>query len=77
MKVSGAARAIRIVSLNIRPGRASGLEAALRALKQGNVEVGVLQEMKLKKGIHTRYGVGYAVWETEADSRHWGIFAVI
>ena len=35
-------RGIRLDTLNIRLGRASGLEAALNALKQGNVDVSVL-----------------------------------
>ena len=58
--------------LKIRLGRAGGLEAALQALKQGNVDMGVLQETKLKDGIHARQGSEYAVWETDAESRHWG-----
>ena len=57
---------IRITLLIIWLGRACGMEAALQALKQGNVEVGVLQETMLKKEINTRYGAGYAVWATEA-----------
>ena len=63
-------RAIRITSLNIRPGRAGGLQVALRELQQGNTRTGVLQETKLAKGIHTCYSVGYKVWSTEVESRH-------
>ena len=39
----GAGHEIRLVSLEIWLGQASGLEASLRALKQGNVDVMVLQ----------------------------------
>ena len=41
-----AAKAIRLVSYNIRNGRNGGLEAALRAVAQANVDLGVLQETK-------------------------------
>ena len=41
MKGLDEANRIRIVSLNIRSGQAGGLEVGLRALKQGNVDVGV------------------------------------
>ena len=63
---------IRLVSLKICKWRAGGLETALRVIQQGNVDVRFLQEKKLMQGIHTRNGVGYNVWETEAESRHWG-----
>ena len=29
------------------------------------------------KEIHTRYGVGYSVWATEAEIRHWGGVVVV
>ena len=45
-----------MASLNNRSGRVGWLEAALRALQKGNVDVGFLQETKLKQGIHTRHG---------------------
>ena len=32
--------------------------------------------MKLTKGIHMRYGEGYIVWATEAESRQWGVVMV-
>ena len=63
---------IRIATLNIRLGRARGLEAALRALQQGNVNIGVLQETKLTQGIHKRHGAGHDVWEIEAEIWHRG-----
>ena len=44
---------ICIATLNIRLGRAGGLETALRALRQDNIGIKVLQETKLTRGIHT------------------------
>ena len=52
------------------------LEAALRALQQGNVNIGVLQEKKLTQGIHTQHGAGYDVWATEEKSQYWGGIAI-
>ena len=46
------ARVIRLNTLNIFSGRAVRLEAALQALKQGNLDVGVVQETKIIDGIH-------------------------
>ena len=48
------------------------MEVALRALRQGNVDMGILQETKLTDGIHARQGEGYSVWVTEAESRQRG-----
>ena len=39
-------------------------------MKQGNVDMGLLQEINLTKGIYNQYGADYAVWETEVGSRH-------
>ena len=69
-KGTGAGQGTRLASLNIRLGQAGRIEAALWALQQGNVDVSFLQEMNMTKGIHTRHGVGYDVWETETESRH-------
>ena len=49
---------------------------ALRALHQGNIDIGVLQELKLTQGIHTWNGSGYDVWATEAEIHHRGGIAV-
>ena len=72
VKASVEARGIRLATLEIRLGRAGGLKAALRALKHGNADVGVLQEMNLRDGIHAQQGAGYAVLLKEADIRHQG-----
>ena len=71
------ARGIKLAMLNIRSGREVGLEAALRALKQVNIYVGLLQEMKLTNGIHARQGAGCAIWATEAEIRHQGGIEVV
>ena len=54
MRGSIKANRIILVTLNIRSGRAGDLEAALWALKQGNVDVGFLQDMNLTDGIHVQ-----------------------
>ena len=61
---------IQIASLNIRSGWSGGLKAVLQALQKGNVGIGVIQDMKLNRGVHTRYRAGYKVWSTEAESLH-------
>ena len=54
-----------------------GLEADLQSLKQCNVDVGVLQETKLKYGIHVRQGAGYTVLATEAERSHWVVISLV
>ena len=54
MRGLGKTNGIRVSTLNIRSGRAGGLEAALQSLNQGNVDMGVLQETKITDRIHTR-----------------------
>ena len=71
------AKDIKLATLKFRSGRAGGLEAALRALNQGNVYMGISQEMKLTDGIHAQLGEGYAVWVSAAEIRHWGGVAVV
>ena len=58
---------IRIATLNIRFGRAGGLETAIRTLLQGNIGIRVLQDTKLTGGIHTQRSLGYTVWETKTE----------
>ena len=53
------------------------MEAALQALQQSNVGIGVLQEINLTKEIHTRYSAGYKVWAMEAKNGHKGGIAII
>ena len=55
---------------NIRNGQKGGLEAALRGMYQANMDLGILQEMKLTDGIYTRGSAGYSVIATDAPIRH-------
>ena len=45
-----------MASLNILTGRAVRLETELKALQQGNVDVGFIQETKLTQGIQNCHG---------------------
>ena len=76
-KETGSGQGIFIATLNIRSGRVGVLETALRALRQGNIKIRVLQEMKLTRGIHMRRSSGYTVWETEVESRHQGGIVIV
>ena len=69
---SSSRQEIQIASLNIWLGRARGIEAALRALQQGNFGIWVFYETKLTEEVYTRHRSGYSVWVREAESRHWG-----
>ena len=62
----GEAKGIRLAALNISSGRLVGLETALRVLRKGYVDMGILQETKLRDVIYARQGLGYAVWEKAA-----------
>ena len=42
------------------------MEAALKALQQGNAWIGVLQETNITRRIHTQYSAGYNVWAVDA-----------
>jgi exonuclease III len=57
---------IRIATFNIRSGRGERLIAALRALEQLNVDVGLLTEVKLTDERYTRHSFGYEVAATTA-----------
>ena len=53
------------------------MEAELRALRKGNVDVGFFQEAKLTDMIRARQGEGYSIWAIEAEIRHWGGMEVL
>ena len=61
-----------VATWNIRCGRNGGLESALRALESLEVDIAILTEAKLTKGIYTRGGRGYQVLATDAASAHQG-----
>ena len=48
-----------VATCNIRCGRNRGLESALRALDLMEVDIAILTEAKLTKGIYTRGARGY------------------
>ena len=52
-KKTNTGKGIRLKSLNIRTGRARGMDTALKTLYQGNVDVGFIQETNMIQGIHT------------------------
>ena len=45
-------------------------------ISQANMDLVILQEMKLTDGIYTRGSVGYSVVATDAPSRHYGRVAI-
>ncbi len=57
-----------MASYNIRSGRNGGLESALQAMKLMGVNFGILLEMKLTKGVYTRWSSSYHVQATHAPS---------
>ena len=67
---------IKFGTYNIRNGRSGGLEAALRAMEQGNIDIGFMQETKITDRVYTRASAGYRVVATDAPSRHRGGIAV-
>ena len=46
------------------------MKEELQVLKKGNVGIGILQNMKLTRGIHTHYRTGYRVWYMEVEIHH-------
>ena len=68
---------ISLATLNIRPVRAGGMEAALRTLRKGKTDVGVLQEAKLMDRIRARQEEGYSAWATKAEIGRWVGIAVV
>jgi exonuclease III len=62
----------RMGTYNIITGQGGGILSALRAMGKLGVDVGVLQETKMTKGIYPRRGFGYSVFCTDAPSRQCG-----
>ena len=67
---------VALASFNIRSGRNGGLEAALRAMDQLEVDIGFLMETKLTGGIYTRHSSGYDVLASNATSSSSGGIAL-
>ena len=53
------------------------MEAACRSFETLRVDIGVLQETKLEKGIHTRRSSGYSVLASKAMSDRQGCVALV
>ena len=62
----------RMGTYNIITGQGGGILSALRAMGKLGVDVGVLQETKMTKGIYPRQGFGYSVFCSDAPSRQCG-----
>ena len=57
-----------VASWIIRNGRNGGLEGSFRAMDSLGVDISILQETKLAKGIHTRRYRNHSVTATNANS---------
>jgi exonuclease III len=68
---------ITISTYNIRDGRNSNLEAALRACEQMRIDVGILTETKLSTDRYTRSAYGYTVFATTTTHFNQGGIALI
>ena len=64
---------IRICTLNIMDGRQSRLQAAIRCMKQMNMDVAVLTETKFHNDMFTKSFDGYAVRGTITKNNCGGI----
>ena len=62
---------------NIRSGRNSSLQIAIRSIQQCNHKLAFLTETKLTDGIYTRHFLGYNVSATNAPSPHQGGVALV
>ena len=56
-----------VASWNIRSSRNGSLQAALRVMESLGVDIGILQETRLTKGIYTRRFGNYNVIATDAN----------
>ena len=67
---------LRLATLNIIDGRRNRLNAALRCMKQMNVDIGLLTETKLSNDRYTKSAEGYRVEGTKADVGKGGVALV-
>jgi exonuclease III len=63
---------LQLITLNIRYGRCSNLNVALRAMHQMRVDLGILTETKIDNDMYTRDCCGYTVFATHAKSQFQG-----
>ena len=57
---------------NISNGWNGGLESALHRMSQANIDLGVLQQTKLYRGIYAQESAGYRVMVSYDPSQHRG-----
>jgi hypothetical protein len=69
---AGGSGLFTVASYNIQSGCNGGLESALQAMKQMEVDCGVLLETKLTKGVYMHWSSGYNVRSTHAPSKWQG-----
>ena len=67
---------IRFGTYSIRNGRNGGLKAALWGISQANMDLGIIQKMKLADGTYIRRLAGYSIVTTDAPSQHRGGVAI-
>jgi hypothetical protein len=65
-------KTIRFGTFNVQSGRNGRLETALWAMGQMGIDWGLLTEVKLTNGVHTRFSSDYHVVATEAPSASQG-----
>ena len=53
------------------------MEAAIKALQQGNVRIDVLHDISLDRGIRIHYSAGYRLWATKAERGHRGGIVIV
>ena len=63
---------LRLITLNIRCGRYSNLNVALRTMHQMRIDLGILTETKIDNDMYTRDCCGYTVFATHAKSQFQG-----
>ena len=67
---------IKFGTYNIRNGRNGGLEAALRGMDQANLDMGILQEIKITNSVYTRVSARCVRRDNAVSGRRAGVDAV-
>ena len=73
----GARTDISIMTWNIRDGRQGGLESAARALMSMHVNIVVVQETKISRGMYTKLSSGYTIIATDVGENMFGGVALV
>ncbi len=61
-------KSFAVALYNLRSGRNGGLESALRAMAEIDIDCGILVETKITTGIYTRFLSSYNVFMSNAVS---------